>query len=240
MHRLYNELAAWWPLLSPPEEYADEAAFFAEVLIQAGLPTAPSLLELGSGGGSNARYLKRYFAHVTLTDLSPTMLAISRTLNPECEHHQGDMRTLRLGRTFDAVFVHDAIEYMTTEQDLAAALTTAFVHCKPGGCALFVPDFVQETFEPVAEHGGGDGAGRSMRFLEWTHAPEHGATCYVTDYVCLLREGNQPARVEHEQHVCGLFPRETWLHRLHDVGFRPEIVRDNYARELFLARRSVT
>ncbi len=34
----------------------------------------------------------------------------SRELNPDCEHVLGDMRTLRLGRTFDAVFVHDAVD----------------------------------------------------------------------------------------------------------------------------------
>lgn len=26
--RMYDDLAAWWPLLSPPDEYADEAADF--------------------------------------------------------------------------------------------------------------------------------------------------------------------------------------------------------------------
>ena len=46
------------------------------------------------------------------------MLALSRALNPECEHLAGDMRTLRLGRVFDAVFVHDAVCYMTTRADL--------------------------------------------------------------------------------------------------------------------------
>jgi hypothetical protein len=40
---------------------------------------------------------------MTLVDLSEEMLVVSRQLNPECQHHQGDMRTVRLGRTFDAV-----------------------------------------------------------------------------------------------------------------------------------------
>jgi len=35
---------------------------------------------------------------MTLTDLSPQMLTMSRELNPECAHVQGDIRTLRLGR----------------------------------------------------------------------------------------------------------------------------------------------
>ena len=47
-------------------------------------------------------------------------------------------RTLRLGRTFDAVFAHDAIAYMTSEDDLEAVLRTAYVHIEPPGLGLFV------------------------------------------------------------------------------------------------------
>jgi trans-aconitate methyltransferase len=43
---------------------------------------------------------------MTLVDLSPQMLEVSKRQNPDCEHVVGDMRTVRLGREFDAVFVH--------------------------------------------------------------------------------------------------------------------------------------
>ncbi len=108
---------------------------------------ARTLLELGSGGGNNASHLKRRFT-CTLTDISPEMLALSRTLNPECEHIEGDMRTLRLDRTFDAVLVHDAIAYITTEDDLRATLETVAVHLRRGGAALLVPDTTRELFVP--------------------------------------------------------------------------------------------
>ena len=105
------------------------------------------MLELGSGGGNNAFHLKKEF-ELTLVDLSADMLAVSKALNPECEHVQGDMRSVRLGRTFDAVFVHDAIEYMTTEDDLRQAVQTVYAHCRPGGVAVLVPDDIAENFEP--------------------------------------------------------------------------------------------
>jgi SAM-dependent methyltransferase len=237
MSKMYSELATWWPLLSPVEEYAEEAAFFGQLFSEAGLPSASSLLELGCGGGSNAFYLKNVFAHLTLTDLSPQMLAISQVLNPECEHVRGDMRTLRLGRMYDAVFIHDAIDYMTTVQDLSQAIETAFIHCKAGGTALFVPDHVRETFQPSTDHGGSDGDGRGLRYLEWTYDPDETDTMYTTEYVFLLREGNGPAHIEHEQHICGLFPRAGWLNLLQDAGFQPEIIRDEYQRDVFVAHR---
>lgn len=234
---MYGELAAWWPLLSAVEDYAEEAAFFAEILVDAGLPPNPSLLELGCGGGNNAHYLKRTFADVVLSDLSADMLAVSRALNPECTHVQGDMRTLRLGREFDAIFVHDAIEYMTTEADLRRAMETAWLHCRAGGVALFVPDHVRETFAPSTEHGGHDGDGRALRYLEWLgDADPDDAQCEV-EMVYVLRENGHPLRVLHERHVHGLLPRATWLRLLQQLGFEPAVIRDAYGRELFLARK---
>src|SRR5580693_11346 len=111
-YRFYRDLAVWWPLISPPEDYAQEAGYFARVLRTASIPVR-DVLELGSGGGHNAVHLKASFT-MTLVDLSADMLEVSRKLNPECGHHQGDMRTVRLGRRFDAVFVHDAVDYMTS------------------------------------------------------------------------------------------------------------------------------
>lgn len=236
--KMYAEIAAWWPLLSPPDEYIDEAGFFRQILLAGGLPPTATLLELGSGGGNNAVHIKADFAHVTLTDLSPQMLEVSRLLNPDCEHIQGDMRTLRLGRTFDRVLVHDAIEYMTTLPDLRLALETTFVHCAPGGLALLVPDVVKETFEPSTESGGSDGsAGRAMRYLEWSYDPDETDTTYTVEYAYLLRENDGSVRVEHDRHICGLFPRSEWLRLLREVGFKPEIVRDEYERDVFIARR---
>ncbi len=237
MLKLYDELASWWPLLSPVEDYAEEAEFFGRVLLERNLPRSPKFLELGCGGGSNAFYLKKYFAQTTLTDISPRMLAISRDLNPDCEHLEGDMRTLRLDRTFAVVFIHDAIEYMTTLPDLRQAIETAFVHCQAGGVALFVPDHIRDTFQPSTEHDGHDGEGRALRYLEWAYDPDPNDTTYVVEYAYLLREANQPVRVEHEQHIHGLFARAEWLQLLAETGFQAEIIHDLYDRDIFVAQK---
>ena len=182
--RMYSELAPWFHHVTHP----DEAAHVARLSTAACRGAAKTLLELGSGGGNNASHLKAHFS-CTLTDVSPDMLALSRTLNPECEHIVGDMRTLRLEQLFDIVFVHDAINYMTTEADLRAAIATAAAHIRPGGAAIFMPDAVTETFAPGAEYGGRDGVGgRGLRFLGWTHELNaHGVT-YDVDYVLLIHE----------------------------------------------------
>ena len=237
MPKLYDELADWWQLLSPVEQYAEEAAFFARGLTDACDPAPRTVLELGSGGGNNAFHLKRTF-DMTLVDVSPQMLAVSRTLNPECEHREGDMRNVDLGRTFDAVFVHDAITYMTNEADLRAAMRTAYRHCRVGGVALFVPDCVRETFVPETSHGGHDGAdGRCLRYLEWTVDPDPADTAFRTDYVIVMRERNGEVRVVQDCHIEGLFARAEWMRLLREVGFEPSTMPDAWGRELFVAKR---
>jgi SAM-dependent methyltransferase len=240
-HRFYGDLAVWWPLISPPEEYAEEAAFAAKVLSSASIPVG-EVLELGSGGGHNAFHLKASFA-LTLTDHSEEMLEVSRRLNPECDHHRGDMRSLRLDRSFDAVFVHDAVDYMTSEADARRAVETAFVHCRPGGVAVFVPDATRETFEPSSDHGGTDGAdGRGVRYLDWTWDPDPGDTWTLTEYAFLLRHADGSVRVVHETHRLGLFGREDWLRFLAEAGFdagavTEETSEDRTPRELFVGHR---
>jgi SAM-dependent methyltransferase len=238
--KLYSDLAAWWPLLSPPSDYAEEAAFYGRTLREA-CASAATLLEMGSGGGNNASYLKRSF-DVVLVDRSPAMLAVSRQLNPECEHVEGDMRTVRLGRTFDCVFIQDAICYMTSEEDLRATLDTAFVHCRPGGAALVAPDYVRETFLSETTCGGTDGEAGAIRFLEWTWDPDPADGTYVADYTYVLRGLDGAVSVVHERHVEGLFARADWLRLLGDVGFEPSVVPFAHSEidrplDVFLGRR---
>lgn len=241
MPKMYDDLASWWPLLSAPADYVEEAAFYGSTLAAACDQPPRAVLELGSGGGNNASHLKARFEMV-LVDLSPRMLKVSAELNPECEHVEGDMRTVRLGRQFDAVFVHDAVEYMLTEADLRMAIETAFVHCKPGGAALFVPDFVRENFRPTTDCGGHDGPTHGLRYLEWTWDPDPADTSYITDYAYLLRTPDGAVRVEHDRHAGGLFSRADWLRLFAEAGFVARAVpfdhsEVDYAYEVFVAKR---
>jgi trans-aconitate methyltransferase len=164
---IYGEQVGWYRLLDPPQDHLDEAECFRAAFQRAVVPAPVTLLELGAGGGHNAWHLKRQFRCV-LTDLSPDMVALSRELNPECEHAVGDLRTLRLERSFEAVLLHDAIAYMTTEHDLRAAALTAFVHTRPGGAAIFAPDALRETFKENTQLIETQAGERALRGLIWT------------------------------------------------------------------------
>lgn len=217
---LYGELADWYPLLTPVDDYADEAGLYLRLFEDHCRHAPRTLLDLGSGGGHVAAYLKATL-RCTLVDLSPAMLALSRRLNPECEHLQGDMRALRLGRTFDGVLLHDAVSYMATREDLARAIATAYAHTAPGGVALFQPDFVAETFAPGTETGGNDAEGRALRYLEWRWAPASCGSSYFTDMAYLLRDTNDALEVHHDRHQMGLFSQADWLELIGATGFQP-------------------
>ncbi len=229
MTKLYDEFAEWWPLMSAPADYEEEATFYFNAMQEAASGRIETLLELGSGGGNNASFMKHRVKQLVLCDLSDGMLAHSRRLNPECEHHVGDMRSVRLGRTFDAVFVHDAISYMTSEGDLARAIATVAAHCKAGGVALLAPDHLRETFQPDTSCGGEDGPDRGMRYLEWAWDPDPKDDVCTTDYTYIFRERDGSVRVTHDRHVEGLFARAAWLRLLRKAGFEARVIPFNHS-----------
>jgi SAM-dependent methyltransferase len=222
MSLIYTEYASWYHLFTAPEEYEEEEAIYSGAIIAASSQPPRTLLDLGCGGGCLASHYKRRFT-ATLTDISEEILDQSRKINPECEHLVANMRTLRLGRTFDAVLVHDAVMYMLTEQDLRQAMETAFVHTRPGGVALFAPDCVRETFTSRTDHGGKDGDGRAVRYLEWAYDPDPTDNTFATDFVLILHEDGQPPRTVLDHHLEGLFSRAQWLEWLSEAGFQATV-----------------
>jgi trans-aconitate methyltransferase len=236
--RLYSELTDWYHLIDPAADHADEADVYREAFLRAVSGPAETLLELGAGAGNNACYLKRTI-RCTPTDVSEAMLSLSRARNPECEHVAGDMRRLRLGRTFDLVLVHDAVVYMTSEDDLHAAAATAFVHTRPGGAAIFAPDLLRETFRETTEIIEGDDGRRALRCLAWTWDPDPQDATYVVDYAMLLRDGRTVTLV-HDRHVEGLFAERTWHDVLRSAGFGVETLErpldDGSTDRIFLCR----
>jgi SAM-dependent methyltransferase len=246
-YRLYADLAEWWPLISPPGEYAAEAAYLAAVLQSSVAGPGPAqVLDLGSGGGHNAVHLTAAGLQLTLVDLSSAMLEVSRQLNPGSAHHQGDMRTIRLGQSFDAVLVHDSVDYMTSQDDLRQVIETAFAHCRPGGLAVFVPDYTADNFQPATGHGGGsrDPSGRQASFREWTSDPDASDDWIQVDYEFVLRGADGTEQVVCETHRLGAFRHATWLQLLAGAGFGgppdPGVcppTGSQRPRNLFVARR---
>ncbi len=238
MH-LYSTITDWYHLIDPVEDHADEVESYERALLSAIDGEATTLLELGAGAGNNAFFMKRRL-RCTLADLSPQMLALSLAQNPDCEHVVGDMRELRLGRTFDAVFVHDAVAYMTTRDDLLAVARTAFEHTRVGGAALFAPDYVREAFHEATNLIEGQSGARALRGIEWCWDPDPSDTTYAVEYMFLLRDGEQVTSI-HDRHLEGLFSEHEWHALLEAAGFEVETIArsipDAQTDRIFLCRK---
>jgi SAM-dependent methyltransferase len=215
--RLYNDLAWTWPIISPPEEYVRETEEFCKIIREHSQIGTKTLLNLGCGGGHHDNTLKRYF-EVTGVDVSEAMLGLARRLNPEVTYLVGDMRTLRLGKLFDAVAVFDSLAYMLTEDDLLAAFTTAFVHLKPGGVFCTYVEQSRERFRQnktrYSTHAQDD---IEITFVENSYDPDPTDTTYESTFVYLIRRGGH-LQIETDKHLCGIFALGTWHGLLKEVG----------------------
>ena len=203
--RMYGELAHLWPLFSAPADYAGEARIWRQVLRDRLGPGRHEILELGVGGGNNLSHLTEDFA-ATAVDLSAAMLAQCRRLNPGVPVHQGDMRSVRLGRRFRAVLIHDAVSYLLDEDDLRRTLATAVAHLEPGGVLVMAPDDYRETFRgPRITHGTNTDGQTEVTSFEYHYDPDPADSTTTCIMVYVIRSGAAVEVVE-DRHVLGLFP----------------------------------
>ena len=258
--RLYHELAWLWPIISPPEEYTVEAAQWLEIIRRrldedadtdadtgrdrdaGGGGALPTLLDLGCGGGHMLSHLAPHFI-TEAVDLSPQMLELSRRLNPQTWHHQGDLRSIRLGRDFDVVAIHDAVNYMLTEADLAAAIATATAHLNPGGLLLLAPDWLRDNFAgPRVIDWTRQNRELDVTFIEYIADPDPSDTTVESVFLFIINRDGRIV-VEQDRHISGLFPEATWRRLLAAAGFATELVAtEGYAggfgETLFVCRRA--
>lgn len=229
--RLYADLSHLWPHLSPPEQYADECATLIELIDQA-LGSPPpgekwSVLELGAGAGHGLSHLKQRY-RCTAADLSGDMLELGKRLNPDIPAIQADMRSMRIEQRFDAVLLCDAIDYMVTTADAAAALATAAHHLRPGGLVLFAPTYTAETFVDrdiahdtvTLSNPPGD---QTITYISFVHDPDPDDQGFEMMLLYLMPHA-ETGRVEvvEDRHACGLFSIEQWQQIAEQAGLHAE------------------
>ena len=216
---LYTDLAWLWPLWGDAAtEYAPYCQHVTGLIRQHAKRPVAALLDIGCGGGKNVLNLKREF-NVTGLDLSPAMLAQAKELNPDCMFIQGDMRTFRLSRAFDAVLMDDAISHMSNRADFVAAFRTAYAHLNPGGVLIATPDVTLETFQqnrttttPATRDE------LDLVFVENVYDPDPTDEHYETTILYLIRDHGR-LRIETDHWTMGIFSLDTWRHVLDETGF---------------------
>jgi len=215
---MYRDLSWTWPIITPLDHYVEESEYFANVIRDNARIEVKTLLHLGCGGGHNDHFLQRHF-ELTGVDLSEAMLSLARKLNPKATYLIGDMRSVQLGRTFDAVACLDAIAHILTADDLRSTFITAWNHLEPGGVLLVVPDLFKESFPqnktvPFTNSVGGV----EITFIENYYDPDPSDDTYESTFIFLIRRGKK-LEIEIDRHLCGILTSDTWHRLLREVGF---------------------
>jgi ubiquinone/menaquinone biosynthesis C-methylase UbiE len=213
----YNDLAWTEDWLADPEEYEVEAGTHVDLIRQYAAGTPRTLLHLGSGAGGLDRVFKRHFA-VTGVDLSRGMLARARAMHPDIEYIEGDMRSIRLGRTFDVVSIPDSIDYMVSRDDLDKAIGTAVAHLKPGGIVLVLGK-TAEMFRNNNFAYAGEKDGVHVTLLENNHVDPRRSETYEAVLVYLIRRDGE-LDIQVDRHTLGLFPQAYWEKVFRNHGLR--------------------
>ena len=182
----YNDLAWTEDWLADPLEYEDEVMVYVDLIMRTASEPPSTLLHLGSGAGGHDRIFKRHFT-VTGVDLSLGMLNKARVAHPDIEYLEGDMRTLRLKRQFDAVVIPDSIDYMASQNDLRLAIQTAVAHLKTSGVLLVVAK-TEETFQNNNFAYTGEKDGVHVTLLENNYINPFPRNTYEATFVYLIRQ----------------------------------------------------
>jgi SAM-dependent methyltransferase len=125
---MYREPALYDELLADESTTADLPA-----LARQHRPDAGTVLDLGCGTGRLLAELATHGFTASGTDLQPKLIAWAQRTHPGLRLSVGDLRTIRLGGTFDLVTcVGNTLSYLHTEPDLGAAFDTIQAHSHPG------------------------------------------------------------------------------------------------------------
>ena len=224
-----REYADQYDLLYKDKDYEAECDLLAITFRRFANAPVETVLDLGCGTGNHALPLAQRGYQVTGVDRSEEMLAAAQAKASSALEHshvpkflRGDIRTLDLGRSFDAVIsMFAVVSYMTTNDDLAAAFRTARRHLSPGGLFFFdawfgpavLRDRPVDRYKIVAAEG--------ERIIRFAH-PELDVLNHTVqvNYKLLRLAGDRVLDEVDESHIMRFFFPQELTHYLEDADLR--------------------
>jgi SAM-dependent methyltransferase len=139
---VFNECAQYYDLIYSRKDYAGESEYIHKI-IQAHCPDARTVLNLGCGSGRHDQFLAMKGYSIVGVDFSKDMLLSAernagRDYVQNIQYMHGDIRNIRLGKTFDVVIsLFHVMSYQVTNEDLINVFTNAKRHLESGGVFIF-------------------------------------------------------------------------------------------------------
>jgi SAM-dependent methyltransferase len=139
---VFDRYGAYYDLLYRDKDYRAEVEYVARTLRSAA-PKTKTLLEFGSGTGRHGRLFASRGFQVVGVERSKSMVEVAQTAPSPAgagtfDCTQGDIRTVKLDRAFDAVIaLFHVVSYQTGDEEIARTFANASDHLNPGGLFLF-------------------------------------------------------------------------------------------------------
>jgi SAM-dependent methyltransferase len=191
-------------------------------IIQEASPGARTLLDVACGTGAHLEILRIWY-QVEGVDLSPEMLEVARTRLGDVPLQVADMRTLDLGRRFDAVTcLFSAIGYVTDPGEMRSTIQRLADHVAPGG-VLIVDGWVRPEDWGDDYRGGPDVASDDDTMVVRLSFSRRTGSITEMDLHHLVRGAEG---IEHfvEHHRLALVPTEDYVAAIEAAGLRARAV----------------
>lgn len=133
---VFDACSQYYDMLYRDKDYAAEVEYIDSLLNRYGI-VGRELLEFGSGTGKHGRLLAERGYQITGIERSAEMVAQAKlTEGFSCQ--QGDICTVQLRRTFDAILsLFHVVSYQVSNEALRAVFARAAQHLIPGGLFVF-------------------------------------------------------------------------------------------------------
>ena len=145
------------------------------------------------------------------------MLKNARKLNPQLKYRKGDMRTVRLKEQFDAIMLHDSVNYMLTRSDPKKVFCTAYVHLKPGGVLWTRIEEYNRIQQNRLKFSTRKEKISKLCLLSTTMTPTRGN---LSGYIYLSYRKNKRLEICTDRHIRGIFKLATWFLVIRKAGFK--------------------
>jgi len=142
----FGMYSQYYDLLYRDKDYVGESNYVRSLVNRFSDRTV-DVLELGCGTGKHAELFAAAGWNLLGVERSPEMLSTAQTriqsmattnLDGRFEAQEGDVRSFRTDRRFDAVVsLFHVVSYQTSNSDVTQMFQTAYTHLKPGGLFVF-------------------------------------------------------------------------------------------------------
>lgn len=185
------------------------------------------ILDLGTGGGHHLFHLFHQCPNLRsglAVDLSEEMLSRVDSILPQVETRQGDMTSLKFGRSFPLICVHDSFCYLAAEKQIQDLFSNIKEHLTHDGLAFVKLDAVKDSFAgPYRYLTSFEDEDYQLTLTHYEWDPNNRDTWIEVVYLFLEQRGSELVTRE-ERHRLGLFHQSDLLKMARSVDLEGEIL----------------